>query len=86
MLHSFGAHPCQDQWEREGEGVGDVGEEEGEEEVEKGCKPVDDLPTLFASDCARQRARSTRFHTQRRSGSTFLADLGLGINSKWKSQ
>jgi hypothetical protein len=47
MLHSFGAHPCQDQWEREGEGVGDVGEEEGEEEVEKGCKPVDDLPSMM---------------------------------------
>jgi hypothetical protein len=25
----------------------------------------------FVSDCARQRARSTRFHTQRRSGSSF---------------
>ena len=27
--------------------------------------------SLFLSDCARQRARSTRFHTQRRSGSLF---------------
>jgi hypothetical protein len=27
--------------------------------------------SLFVSDCARQRARSTRFHTQRRSGSSF---------------
>ena len=26
---------------------------------------------LFESDCARQRARSTRFHTQRCSGSSF---------------
>ena len=27
--------------------------------------------SLFLSDCPRQRARSTRFHTQRRSGSSF---------------
>ena len=45
--------------------------------------------SLFLSDCTRQGARSTRFHTQRLSGSSSLrisvSELGLGINSKWQS-